>query len=80
MLRDEPTEGIQPSIIDSIAELLSELNAATGLTVLVVEQSLGFLSAIARRVAVLYRGKAVAMPELSRLSDPDAMELFGGTD
>lgn len=40
LLTDEPSEGIQPSIVQQIAEVLVHPNEAQGLTVLLVEQNL----------------------------------------
>ena len=46
ILLDEPTEGIQPSIVEQIAENLAALRAARGLTVVLVEQNLDFTAAL----------------------------------
>ena len=50
ILLDEPTEGIQPSIIDEIIELLQQLNKRTGISIVLVEQSLDFITALSDRV------------------------------
>ncbi|MFE3837157.1 ABC transporter ATP-binding protein [Pseudogemmobacter sonorensis] len=57
MLMDEPTEGIQPSIIEEIRETLSRLARARGLSVLLVEQNLDFLLGLADRVQIIRRGE-----------------------
>lgn len=56
LLLDEPTEGIQPSIIEEIVDTLQEVKGLDGLTVLLVEQNLECLSALASRILVLSRG------------------------
>ncbi|MEP4752204.1 MAG: ABC transporter ATP-binding protein, partial [Nitratireductor sp.] len=43
VLLDEPTEGIQPSIIEEIEETLARLRAERGLTILLVEQNFDFI-------------------------------------
>jgi branched-chain amino acid transport system ATP-binding protein len=59
IMMDEPTEGIQPSIVDLIAKTLTRLCRETGLTVLLVEQDLGFIEALAERVLILQKGRVV---------------------
>lgn len=59
LLLDEPTEGIQPSIIKELAVILREIRDKKGLTILVSEQVLSFALAVADRVAVMDRGRIV---------------------
>ena len=56
LLLDEPTEGIQPSIIDEIAGILKKINKDRGIAILVAEQNLDFCLAIARRAYVMEKG------------------------
>lgn len=56
LLLDEPTEGIQPSIVDDIIEILDGLHRFDGLTMIVVEQSLDFISALSQRVLLIQKG------------------------
>ncbi len=56
LLLDEPTEGIQPSIVDDIIEILDGLHRFDGLTIIVVEQSLDFISALSQRVLLIQKG------------------------
>jgi urea transport system ATP-binding protein len=56
LLLDEPTEGIQPSIIKQLAEVLRQIRDEKGLTIVVSEQVLSFALAIADRVLVIDRG------------------------
>ena len=60
LLLDEPTEGIQPSIVSDIGQKLSRLRSDLGLTIIVVEQNLDFLSNIVDRSIILRGGKIVA--------------------
>lgn len=59
LLLDEPTEGIQPSIIKELADVLKEVRDKTGLTIVVSEQVLSFAMAVADRVVVMDRGRLV---------------------
>ena len=57
--RDEPTEGIQPSIIKDIARVLNEIRKLRKITIIVSEQVLHFALAVADRIAVIERGALV---------------------
>jgi len=59
LLLDEPTEGIQPSIIKDLARLLLEIKKLRGLTIVVSEQVLSFALEIADRLLVIDRGRIV---------------------
>jgi ABC-type branched-subunit amino acid transport system ATPase component len=56
LILDEPTEGVQPSIVDEIAEVIRKLNRDKGLAVLVAEQDLDFCLSLADRAYVLDKG------------------------
>ena len=59
LLLDEPTEGIQPSIIKDMARTLRQIRDERGLSIVVSEQVLSFALAIADRVLVLENGSLV---------------------
>jgi urea transport system ATP-binding protein len=59
LLLDEPTEGIQPSIIKDLAGVLRSIRDRKGITIVVSEQVLSFALAIADRVLVINRGRLV---------------------
>ncbi|WP_158892368.1 MULTISPECIES: urea ABC transporter ATP-binding subunit UrtE [unclassified Pseudomonas] len=59
LLLDEPTEGIQPSIIKDIARTLKEIRALRDLTIVVSEQVLSFTLDIADRFLVIEKGRFV---------------------
>jgi urea transport system ATP-binding protein len=59
LLLDEPTEGIQPSIIKDIAKSLKEIRDLKGLTILVSEQVLSFALEVADRLMVIDKGRFV---------------------
>lgn len=56
VLLDEPTEGIQPSIIDEIVETLQRLRDRSGLTIILVEQNLEFIAALSHRILIIQKG------------------------
>jgi branched-chain amino acid transport system ATP-binding protein len=56
VLLDEPTEGIQPSIIDEIVETLLRLRDRSGLTIILVEQNLEFIAALSHRILIIQKG------------------------
>jgi urea transport system ATP-binding protein len=72
LLLDEPTEGIQPSIIKDLARLLIEIKKLRGLTIVVSEQVLSFALEIADRLLVIERGHIV--DEMTR-ANADAATL-----
>lgn len=59
LLLDEPTEGIQPSIIKDIAKALNEIRRMRELTIVVSEQVLSFAMAVADRLFVIEGGRLV---------------------
>jgi urea ABC transporter ATP-binding protein UrtE len=59
LLLDEPSEGIQPSIIDQIVETLQRINRERGISVVLVEQNLDFAADVAERVYVMEKGRIV---------------------
>lgn len=59
LLLDEPTEGIQPSIIKDIAKVLNEIRKMREITIIVSEQVLSFTMEIADRIIVIDKGKFI---------------------
>ncbi len=67
LLLDEPTEGIQPNIVQQIGDVVEKLRSERNITVLLVEQKLPFARRVAQRFCILERGRVAAsgpMPEL----------------
>ncbi|MGA5605379.1 urea ABC transporter ATP-binding subunit UrtE [Streptomyces griseoincarnatus] len=60
LLLDEPTEGIQPSVVAEIEETVLALTRRGGLSVLLVEQHVGFAMRAARRYYVLEAGRVTS--------------------
>lgn len=78
VLLDEPTEGIQPSIVDEISEKLQELSKALNLTVLLVEQDLHFIQSLAERVLIIQKGKIVAEISPDQLAEKNIVDEYLG--
>ncbi|MGT2475348.1 ATP-binding cassette domain-containing protein [Paraburkholderia terrae] len=78
LLLDEPTEGIQPSIIEEIAETLVSLREKRGLTTVLVEQNLDFIAAVSQRVLVIRRGRIGDEIPREHLTDLDKVSEYTG--
>lgn len=65
LLLDEPTEGIQPSVVQQIEQAIVDL-AASGIAVLLVEQHIGFALQAARQYVVLASGRVTDQGEGGR--------------
>ena len=76
MLLDEPSEGIQPSIIKDISRNVRALNAQTGVAVLLVEQNLDLIVSMARRGYVMEKGRIVASLGLDEITSRDAVRRY----
>jgi len=74
LLLDEPTEGIQPSIIKDIANALNEIRKLRQITLIVSEQVLSFALAVADRILVLERGRII---HEDRREDADVAKITG---
>ena len=71
ILLDEPSEGIQPSIVQDIARTIVDLNRRTDVTIVVVEQNLDMIRAMAQRCYVMDKGRIVAALTPDDLDDRD---------
>jgi urea transport system ATP-binding protein len=69
LILDEPTEGIQPSIIEQIGDTLRALKAEGRLSILLVEQYVDFCRAIADRYYALDRGAVVSSGAIADHTD-----------
>jgi urea transport system ATP-binding protein len=69
LLMDEPTEGIQPSVVEEIEQIIIRLNAQAGLTVVLVEQNVEFARHAGHRFAMMEKGRVVAEGATAELTD-----------
>ncbi|MBQ5908496.1 MAG: urea ABC transporter ATP-binding subunit UrtE [Treponema sp.] len=68
LILDEPTEGIQPSVIEDIASAIEKVNKQLGITVLIVEQYLDFVLGVSNRYYVLDKGE-ICLSGLTKEAD-----------
>jgi urea transport system ATP-binding protein len=69
MLLDEPTEGIQPSIVQEIEDTLKRINREKGITLIVVEQKVDFAKQLAQKFFIMEKGSIVANGSTDHLTD-----------
>jgi branched-chain amino acid transport system ATP-binding protein len=74
LLLDEPSEGIQPSIIEEIARVMQRINKDLGTTILFVEQNLDMIMAMTQRCYVMDKGRIVAELPSQALADRDVVK------
>jgi len=78
VLLDEPTEGIQPSIIEEIVEILQRLRDNSGLTMILVEQNLDFIAALSKRILIIQKGTITREVQPGDLGDASLVGEFIG--
>ena len=69
LILDEPNEGIQPNIVKQIGDVITKLNQEENMTVILVEQKLGFARRVGKDFRLMERGRVVASGLMSELSD-----------
>jgi len=78
ILLDEPTEGIQPSIIEEIIEFLLRLKDERGLTIVLVEQNLEFIRRLSDRVLIIQKGRITGEVPPDHVHDDAPVAEFVG--
>ncbi len=76
LLLDEPSDGVQPNIIEEIGEFIKSLNQEKGLTVLIVEQNIDLMQTVAKRAYALDKGRVVASVNHEELMDTQRVAAF----
>jgi urea transport system ATP-binding protein len=69
LLLDEPTEGIQPSVIKDIARVLKQIRQMRNLCIVVCEQVLSFILEVADRILVMENGRVVHSDSRDRVDE-----------
>lgn len=69
LLLDEPTEGIQPNVVEEIAEILVRYHKQYQIPIVVVEQNLRFAKRLADKFVIMQKGSIVANGAIEDLSD-----------
>jgi ABC-type branched-subunit amino acid transport system ATPase component len=70
LLLDEPSEGVQPNIVDLIGEVIARRARESGLAVLLIEQNIDLVLMIAQRCLIVEKGTIVAEIDPQSLIDP----------
>ena len=73
LLMDEPTEGLQPSVVEEIDTIIKRIPAELNCAVLLVEQNLDFVRDITQKFAILETGRIVAGGGIEDLT-PDVVQ------
>ncbi len=69
LLLDEPTEGIQPNIVEEIQRIIIKLNKEFGITIVLVEQDIEFARSAADHFLIMEKGRVVASGSTKDLTD-----------
>lgn len=75
LLLDEPSMGLAPVVVDQLYDSLYELSK-TGITMVVVEQNISEILAIASKAYVLQRGKVIMHGSAAELQDKNIAEMY----
>ena len=68
LILDEPTEGIQPNVVEEIENVLIRLNKEFNLTIIIVEQNVNFIKKATNNFSILERGKIVEEGDSSKIT------------
>jgi|TARA_B110000090_G_scaffold64042_1_gene73200 urea transport system ATP-binding protein len=68
LILDEPTEGIQPNVVEEIENVLIRLNKEFNLTIIIVEQNVNFIKKAANNFSIFERGKIVEEGDSSKIT------------
>jgi len=69
LLLDEPTEGIQPNVVQEIGDIIIKLNEEANITVVLVEQKLPFARRVGKEFIIMERGQKMAAGKMTELDD-----------
>jgi ABC-type branched-subunit amino acid transport system ATPase component len=76
ILLDEPSEGIQPNIVQEIGRIIRRLRDEEGLTIVIIEQNLALIQAVADYCLVMDKGAIVARIEPEALTEPEVAQRY----
>lgn len=69
VLLDEPTEGIQPNLVEQIEDVIIRLNKEHGITIILVEQDVDFARRASRSFVIIEKGHVAASGRIDTLTD-----------
>lgn len=76
ILLDEPSEGVQPNIVNQIGEIVLQIREELGLTVLIVEQHLGLIQQVADRGCVMDKGIIITGLTKAEINDESVVTQY----
>lgn len=76
LLLDEPTEGVQPSIVQEIEEILKRIHREKKLTILLVEQKLDFARNVSKEFTIMVKGRVAREANIASLTDDVVREYL----
>jgi branched-chain amino acid transport system ATP-binding protein len=76
LLLDEPSDGVQPSIVDEIGDFVAKLVARRRIGILIVEQSIDLMQTVAHRAYVMDKGRVIATLTREELRDTERVAAF----
>ncbi len=76
ILLDEPSEGIQPNIVQEIGQIIRRLTEQEDLTVIIVEQNLELIHSVADRCMVMDKGTIIAHVTPDEIADPEVAKRY----
>ena len=78
ILLDEPTEGIQPNIVEQIEQAIVRLNREHGITIVLVEQNVDFARRAPRSVScIMEKGRVAAKGAVAELTEDSGPSSHG---
>jgi len=76
LLLDEPTEGIQPSVVEEIERILRRIHQEKKVTILLVEQKLDFAKNVAQQFTIMVKGRVAREADIRSLTDEVVREYL----
>ena len=76
ILLDEPSEGVQPNVVNQIGEIISKFSKEMNITILLVEQHLKLIQSISQRAYALDKGVIVGNLTREELLDNDTVASY----
>ncbi|HCW79941.1 MAG TPA: urea ABC transporter ATP-binding subunit UrtE [Ruminococcaceae bacterium] len=76
LLLDEPTEGIQPNVVEDLERILKKICKESGLSILLVEQNINFARSMAQKFLILQKGTVACSGPINKLDDNSAKHFL----
>lgn len=76
LLMDEPTEGLQPSVVKEIDEIIKRIHTERNCSILLVEQNLDFVRDVTQHFTIMDNGRIAEEGEINKLTDELASQYL----